>query len=55
MNILKFDTLTLCRVVSGSMGQILKQIESFEEKLVSRCVKQILRALNYLHNKGTYS
>eukprot|EP01127_Copromyxa_protea_P017790 TRINITY_DN5473_c0_g1_i1.p1 TRINITY_DN5473_c0_g1~~TRINITY_DN5473_c0_g1_i1.p1 ORF type:complete len:1454 (-),score=277.03 TRINITY_DN5473_c0_g1_i1:125-4486(-) len=39
-------------VVSGSMSQILKQIETFEENLVSRCVKQILRALDYLHNKG---
>jgi hypothetical protein len=35
------------------MAQILKQIEVFEENLVSRCMKQILRALNYLHNQGT--
>lgn len=37
----------------GSLASILKQMGSFEETLIRRYAKQILKGLDYLHNLGT--
>lgn len=43
------------RLCSGSLQTILKQLQQFEETLMKSYVKQMLKALNYLHSQGIAS